>query len=163
MRNILSGRGSFPLKEIDDDKRQEDNAWHLELVKKKSANMQSSKVRSMVHDEMVRGFSLPLPTSAITNLLRCSLTPFGMVDQGSIDDMDRLVEKLGLAHDLSFKGSSGMSVNFRVIGCFLLACIFGFVLRHMIQFIVGCCLHFPGKRVMIGKGDMNTAYRRDHL
>jgi hypothetical protein len=40
---------------------------------------------------------------------------------------------------------------------------FGFALRWMARFIVGCRLHFPGKRVLVGKANMKTAYRRAHL
>jgi hypothetical protein len=117
----------------------------------------------MVHDEVNRGFSLPLPTAALNKLPRCSLAPLGMVDQGSIDETGRLVKKSRLAHGLSLKGPSELSVNARVIELFLPACLFGFALRRMIHFIFGCRIHFPGKRILIGKADMKTAYRRAHL
>jgi hypothetical protein len=38
-----------------------------------------------------------------------------MVDQGSIDETGLLVDKSKLAHDLSLKGPSGLSVNARII------------------------------------------------
>jgi hypothetical protein len=91
------------------------------------------------------------------------LAPLGMIEQDSIDEMGRVVEKSRLAHDLSLKGPSGSSVNSRVIEFLLAACLFGFALRRMIHLIVGCQLHFPGKRILIGKADMKTVYRLAHL
>jgi hypothetical protein len=163
MRTTLSAGGSFPLKEIDDQTCQEDNAWHLERGNHKSANKQLTKVHSMVHAETARGFSLPLPTYALKKLPRCVLAVFGMIHQGLIDEMGRLVEKSRLAHDLSLKGPSGVSFNSRVVDFFLPEYLFRFALRCMINFIVGCHLHFPGERILIGKSDMKTAYIRAHL
>jgi hypothetical protein len=117
----------------------------------------------MVHDEVRCGFSLPLPTATLIKLPRCYLAPLDMIYQGSIDERGRFVEKSRLAHELSLKGPSGMSVNSRVIGLFLPANLFWFALRHMVHFIVGCRLHFPEKLVLIDKADMKTAYRRVRL
>jgi hypothetical protein len=56
-----------------------------------------------------------------------------------------------------------MSVKSRVIEFFLPACLLQLTIWRMIHFIVGCRLHFPGKRILIEKSDMKTAYRRAHL
>jgi hypothetical protein len=116
MHPILSGGRSFSLKEMDDTSRREYNEWHLQHGNHKSAKSHISKVRDMVHDEVNRGLSLPLPTASLNKKLPwCSLTPFSMVDQGSIDETGLLVDKSKLAHDLSLKGPSGLSVNARII------------------------------------------------
>jgi hypothetical protein len=86
MRPVLSGGGSFPLKEIDDTSRREDNEWNLQRGNHKSGKAQIRKMRDMVHDEVNRGFSLPPPKTDLNKLLRCSLAPFGMVDQGYITE-----------------------------------------------------------------------------
>jgi hypothetical protein len=81
MRPILSGGGSFPLKEMDNISRQEDNDWQVQRGNHMSAKKQIAKVRPMVRDEVKWGFPFPLPMMALRKLPRCSLAPFGMINQ----------------------------------------------------------------------------------
>jgi hypothetical protein len=82
----------------------------------------------MVHDAVKRGFSLLFPTASLRKLPRCSVDPFGTIDQGSIDETGRLVEKSRLVHNMSLKVPIGLSVNSRVIELFLPVCLFVFAL-----------------------------------
>jgi hypothetical protein len=91
-------------------------------------NIHIVKVISMFHDVLRRGFNLPIPTNALKKLPRCSLAQLGMINQGSIDDMGRLVESSRLSHDLSLKRPTELLVSSRVIEIFLSACLFEFAL-----------------------------------
>jgi hypothetical protein len=86
-----------------------------------------------------------------------------MTDQGSIDESGKIIEISCLTHDLSLPEPSGFSVNKRVIDHFLAACLFGFALRWMVYYIVGCQIHYQGKMILRGKYDMKTAYHQAHL
>jgi hypothetical protein len=86
-----------------------------------------------------------------------------MTDQGSIDETGKIIEKLRLTQDLSLPGPNGLSVNKMVSAHFRPALLFGFALRWMVQFIVGCQIPYPGKIILMGKADMKPAYRRADL
>jgi hypothetical protein len=74
--------------------------------------------------------------------------PFGMTEQGSIDETVKIIDKYHL---------TCLSVNKRAIDHLLLAGLFGFALRRMVHYIVGCRIHYPGKRILMGKKNMNMA------
>jgi hypothetical protein len=163
MKKILSEGGSYPLTPIDDDFRQEDNEFHLQRGNHKSALKHHDKLRAIVHDDVRKGFSLPLRKEAFREIPHSVLASYRMVEQGTIDELAREVSKVRATHDQYLPGPSGLSVNRRVMVEFLAPLVFGFALQRFIHYIVSCRWHFPNQRILLGKFDWKSAYKGAHL
>ena len=74
------------------------------------------------------------------------------------------MEKDIVTHYQSFPGAiSDTSVNGRVINKELLPCFYGHMNRRTINYIVGCSMRHPRRRIWISKIHWKYAYRRQHL
>jgi hypothetical protein len=163
VKSILHEGAVFPLDPIDKANRDLDNAYMIDHGNHKSAIKYNDEFLPMVETEVRRGFGLVLPLDAWPEIPNCSIAPLGMAEQGTIDETGRLVKKRRLTHDQSIPGPSGLSVNKRVIAATMTACMFGFCLKRIIHYIVSLRQRHPQKRVMVGKFDWKSAYRRAHL
>jgi len=68
-----------------------------------------------------------------------------------------------MTHDQTFPGTSGLSVNIRTIKEKLPPCVYGRVLLRLTHYIVDLRAKHPEKRILVGKYDLKSAYRRAHL
>jgi hypothetical protein len=125
--------GSYPLTTIDDASRQADNEFHFQRGNHKSALKHHGKLRAIVHDDVRKEFSLPLPKEAFLEIPLSALAPYGMVEQGTIDELGRAVSTARATHNQSLPGPSRLSVNRRVMVESLAPLVFGFALQHFIH------------------------------
>ena len=120
-------------------------------------------LKSMMKTEVEYGYALPIPIETIRCIPNAAVAPLGIVFQDTIDEFGNIKEKARATHDQSFAFSSGTSVNDRVIEEKLTPCQYGHCLLRMLHYIAAARLQFPQVRILVGKFDWRTAYRRAHL
>jgi hypothetical protein len=114
----------LPLKDIDEEARNTDNEWYLDQGNHKSDIKQISKVHTLVHEEVFRGFLLPFLLQSLHRLSRCCLAPVGMTYQGSIDEAGKIIENpTSLMAYHSPTPSASWSANASLIISYQLVCL----------------------------------------
>ena len=162
-RSILEHGAAYPLRNIDDDSRLQDIHDAIARGNHKSAILNSDLLKSMMSTEVKCGYALPIPIDIIHRIPHAAIAPLGLVFQDTIDEFGVVKEKARATHDQSFAFSSGLSVNDRVIQDQLIPCQYGHCLLRMLHYIAAARRQFPNVRILIGKFDWRTAYRRAHL
>ena len=117
----------------------------------------------LVTNDVIRGFSLPLPLDKIAQIMGVLLAPLNIQAQNTINKCGKIISKNRLTHDQSWKWQSGTSVNSRVDTDELMPCYFGQALRRLINWAVAARKLYPNKRILATKLDVKVAYRRCHL
>jgi len=139
LKIFLRDGATFPLRPISHEERIADLGYHLARGNHKSATNPegAALVRKLMGEDITHGFSLVLPVSCITDFQdRSSIAPLGVQDQKTINELGELIQKWRMTHDQTFPGSSGLSVNKRVIEEDLPPCLYGHALRRLIHLIV---------------------------
>ncbi|KAL3757612.1 hypothetical protein ACHAWU_004714 [Discostella pseudostelligera] len=163
-KSLLSRGSDWPLTDIDDDKRQADVQEALQFGNHKRATEDPTLLKSLIVDDVIHGFTLPLPLEKITRINGVLLAPMNIAYQDTIDEMGNIIPKKRLTHDQSFIfQGSGTSVNSRVDKSKLTPCIFGWVIRRLANWIVTARRKYPNRRIYATKVDFKSAYRRCHL
>ena len=116
--------------------------------------MNADNLRSLINDDVIHGYSLPLPLSKIHLLPGALLAPMNIVTQDTIDEKGNIIPKFRLIHDQSFKFVKKEE---------LLPCYFGWVMRRLVNWIVAARRKYPGRRIFATKVDFKSAYRGLHL
>jgi len=160
LNDILLNGASFPLSEISQDDRKQDLVFHSDRGNHKSAILNKDKLREMIKEDVERGFSLPLPITALHFIPNASLAPLGCVKQSSIDMLGNRVVKYRMTHDQSFPGPSSLSVNLRVQHEKLPPIRYSFVLMRTIHYILDVRRRHPSVKIYLCKFDIDSAYRR---
>jgi len=166
LKIFLRDGATFPLRPISHEERIADLGYHLARGNHKSATNPegAALVRKLMGEDITHGFSLVLPVSCITDFQdRSSIAPLGVQDQKTINELGELIQKWRMTHDQTFPGSSGLSVNKRVIEEDLPPCLYGHALRRLIHLIVKMREENPTTKILVGKFDLKAAYRRAHL
>ena len=162
-RSILEHGATYPLRNIDDTSRSQDIHDAIARGNHKSAIKNFDLIKSMMTTEVEFGYALPIPIDTIHQIPQAAVAPLGIVFQDTIDESGNVKEKARVTHDQSFPFSSGLPVNVRVIQDQLIPCQYGHCLSRMLHYIAAARSQFPNVRILIGKVDWRTAYRRAHL
>lgn len=160
---ILTKGATFPLNHISNDLRLQDIMYHKERGNHKSAEMHNDALASIIENDIVKGYALPLPPEILLKIPNASLAPLGCICQDSINEQGLKTSKFRMTHDQTFPGPSKLSVNLRVKKEELPPCMYSFVLCRVIHYIVSLRLRHPSTRLYICKYDIDLAYRRCHL
>ena len=164
MRNILLHGSDWPLEPITEEQRAADVDEALSFGNHKGAQTRSNELAELVEKDVRFGYALPLPVRVAKALPGVLFAPMNIMDQNSIDDCGRIIEKTRLTHDQSYVfGGSKTSVNSRVCKEELLPCMYGASLRRLINWAVAARRKFPGVPIYASKVDFKSAYRRCHL
>ena len=162
--SLLTHGSDWPLANIDDGSRAKDVSEALEFGNHKRATENPDLLTSLILDDVIHGFTLPLPLHKITRLRGILLSPMNIATQDTIDGEGNVVPKDRLTHDQSYIfNGSGTSVNSRVDKSQLTPCIFGWVIRRLVNWIVAARRKHPQRRIYATKLDFKAAYRRLHL
>jgi hypothetical protein len=149
--NLLLNKGSsWPLDAISNLDQQEDVKVALTFGNHKGAKNNHELLESLVNSNVVHGFALalPLPLPKIENIKGTLLPPLNIQVQHSIDKTGRIVNKDRLTHDQSYKWTqSQMSVNSRTKKDELLPCIYGGVVRRLVNWAVAARRKYPTTRI----------------
>ena len=162
-RSILEHGASYPLRPIDNTSRLQDIQDAIKRGNHKSAIANSDLIKAMMTTEVENGYALPIPIDVIPQIPHAAVAPLGLVFQDTIDESGNVKEKARATHDQSFAFSSKLSVNDRVIHDQLIPCQYGHCLLRMLHYITAARRQFPNVKILIGKVDWRTAYRRVHL
>ncbi len=158
LKEILLNGATFPLKPISREDRSLDLTFHLERGNHKSAHNFQDALRTIIDDDISRGFALPLPKDILFQIQNASLAPLGCVAQDSINDKGERLQKIRMTHDQSFLGPSGHSVNERVVKEDLPNCMYSFALFRMLHYIISIRIRHPRIKILISKFDLDSAY-----
>ena len=155
---------NWPLDTITNDHRLADLNEALQFGNHKEATNNPSLLKSLVLDDVIHGFVLPLPLDKAHRIQGILLAPLNITTQDTINELGHSVPKLRLTHDQSFIfKASGTSVNSRTDKTKLTSCIFGWVIRRLCHWIVSARRKHPGCKIFATKLDFKSAYRRCHL
>jgi hypothetical protein len=86
-----------------------------------------------------------------------------IMEQNTIDEFGRIIQKDRLTHNQSWKQSSGTSVNSRIQKELLQACRYGFCIRRLINWEIAVRRKYLGQQILATKIDYKSAYRRGIL
>ena len=129
----------------------------------KGAQTRSDELADLVKKDVQFGYALPLPVRIAKVLPGALFAPMNIMDQNSINDCGRIIEKLRLTYDQSYVfGGSNTSVNSRVCKVKLLPCMYGACLKRLINWTVAARRQYPGIPIYASKVDFKSAYRRCH-
>ena len=163
LKGLLLHGAQIPRQPISADDRQRDLDYHLKRGNHKSASIHADKVKTNLSDDVTHGYSLPLPIAILPRLTDAALAPLGLQVQKTIDEFGKTVPKYRMTHDQSCPGPSGLSLNRRTLKDELPPCRYGRVHLRMTHYIVSLRARHPSTRILIGKFDIKSAYRRAHL
>lgn len=154
----------YPLMPIAEADRIVDLQANYERGNHKSADVNHTRLLTMLQDEVSRGWQLILPREAIHSIPNAVLAPLGLVEQDSINEFGEIIPKCRLTHDQSFNVIKGTnrSVNDRLETHELTPCRYGRALLRHVHVIVGFRYRHPTRRILQTKADLKSAYRRLH-
>ena len=129
----------------------------------KSAALHPSALRTLIHDDVNRGYTLPITVPTLLQMKDSVWSPMGVVHQSTIDEHGAIVPKSRGTHDQTFQPTHGISVNDRISSNKLVDCTYGYTLRRILHAIVAYRLQHPHVPILISKIDFDKAYRRVHV
>jgi len=155
-------RGSlWPLKPIADIERLQKNREFINRGNHKSAIKHMTVLTDILEKEVQQGWMIPVPLDYIQEIPGSELAPVGIDDKQfkTLIDGSKLT-KYRLTHDQSLEASVGASVNKRVIRVALEPLYYGGCLSRIIHYIISLRLRYPDVKILGGKSDIKSAYRR---
>jgi hypothetical protein len=162
-RRTLTRGFTMPMVDIPEENRKRDVSDALTYGNHKSTLLNPAVVLEMLDEEVKHGWQLVLPSRSITGIPGTIISPLGLVQQNTINELGETTVKWRLTHDQSFKFSSETSVNSRVLKDQLAQCMYGSALKRFIHAIVRYRLRFPDTPLLMAKFDLKSAYRRAHF
>jgi hypothetical protein len=111
MEAFLSEGSKWPLAEISENEQQQDLIDALTFKNCKSALQKPAILKKLIAKDIKYGYSLPIPLSSVQLIPGLVMAPMNIMEQNSIDEFGRIIQKDRLTHDQSWKWSSGTSVN----------------------------------------------------
>lgn len=112
----------------------------------KSAQAEQEQVGKLLAKDVLHGFAIPLPISAVRKIPGAMVQPLGLAQQWTVGpDGTRLI-KYRLTQDLSFstdRGAEPTSINSRVNMSAYVEMIYGWCLPRIIHYVVSLRLQFP--------------------
>ena len=161
---LLKNGSDWPLDPISEEEREQDVHEALEFGNHKGAELEPDLLTSLVNSDVTYGFAVPFPLHKMLRVPGILFAPLNIQDQNTIDSTGRIVPTKRLTHDQSFKFSaSGTSVNSRTRKDDLLPCVYGGVVRRLVNWAVAARRKHPTTRIFATKIDFKSAYRRLHV
>jgi len=158
---VLTRGSLWPLNPIADTERLQKNKEFMNRGNHKSAIKYMNVLTDTLKKEVLQGWMIPVPLDYINEIPGSELASVGIDDKQfkTLIDGSKLT-KYRLTHDQSFEASVGASVNKRVIHYALEPLYYGGCLSRIIHYIISLRLHYPDVKILGGKSDINSAYRR---
>ena len=105
---------------------------------------------------------MPRTIDSLRHIENVGVIPLGVAEKFSIDKKGERYTKICVTYDCSFPAPSGISVNNRVLKETLQPCFYGFCLLRIIHMMAAMRIKWPSKHILIGKIDLDDAYRSIH-
>ena len=164
MKQLLQQGSKWNMIEVKEEERRKDMKAALHRGNHKSANKHQGFLVQALSKEIVKGWELLLPATAVDSLPHLVLSPMGVAEHLGVQEDGSFAPKMRVTHDLSFPGAvSAHSVNSRLLDSDLEPCMFGHALLRLIHRIVHLRQLYPKRRIWMRKDDAKSAYRRVHL
>ncbi len=107
---------------------------------------------------------IPIPIDCINELPHSEIAPVGIDDsQFKVHPDGSKTPKFRLTHDQTFEASVGCSVNHRTQKDKLDPLFYGGCLSRLLHYIVSIRARHPSTKILGGKSDFKSAYRRINL
>jgi hypothetical protein len=104
---------------------------------------------------------IPLPLKYINQIPNLEIAPVGIDDkQFKINPDGSKTQKFRFTHDQTFEASTGKSINHRTLHEKLDPLFYGGCLSRTLHYIVSLRLRHPNTRILGGKSDIKSAYKR---
>ncbi len=162
--SLLNEGSNWPLDDISEDDRIKDMNEALIFGNHKGASAEPELLSSLVRNDVIYGFALPLPLEKMHTIPGILFAPLNIQEQNTIDNTGRIVPSTRLTHDQSYKwAASGTSVNSRTDKTKLLPCVYGGVVRRLVNWAVAARQKYPATRIYATKIDFKSAFRRLHV
>ncbi len=126
----------WPLSPLDESDRLKDIDGALKFGNHKGAVQQKELLLTLVNNDVVQGFALPLPLDKIKKVPGVLLAPLNIQLQKTIYKRGKIIPKNRLTHNQSWEWQSETSVNSRVDTSKLMPCYFGLALKRIINWAV---------------------------
>eukprot|EP00957_Ditylum_brightwellii_P046184 3504193-Ditylum_brightwellii.AAC.1 len=160
---MLDEGSKWPPAELDFEKRRKDLDKALDFRNHRGATKQPDLLRKLVEKDVTHGYSLVIPLSKLKTIPGAILASMNIMQQSTINETGKIVEKDRLTHDQSYKWSVGHSVNSRVDKDSLLPCMFGACIKRIVNWAVVVRKKYPKRRILSTQVDCKLAYQWDHL
>ena len=105
---------------------------------------------------------MPLIIDSLQNIKNAGVVPLGVAEKLSINDKGERYVKRRVTNDCSLPRPSGLSVKNKVQRESLQPCFYGFCMLSILHMISAMQSRWPKKRILIGKTDLDSAYRLIH-
>lgn len=136
----------------------------------KTGNNKSAKTKEMepiiqknYTKEVERGWMTPFLKSSVEKIKKISIIPIGNAKQWTTDMWSNRVVKNRTTHDMTRKFKSGKSWNGMIDDDQLEPCLFATSFLRYLHRIHDIRLRNPKKRILQGKTDLDSAFRRIHV
>jgi hypothetical protein len=158
---ILTKGSTWPLTPIENTERVQKNNEFIIRGNHKSANTYLNTLKEILEKDVNQGWMIPIPLKYLNEIPDSELAPVGIDDKQFkiLPDRSKLM-KYRLTHDQSFVASVGESVNKRVIKEDLNPLYYRGCLSRLIHYISSIRSRHPNIKILGGKSDIKSAYRR---
>ncbi len=157
----LSKGSSWPLSPISEEDRKTKNLEFIARGNHKSAITHHNVLRSIIDKEVKQGWMIPIPLHYVNEIPNSELAPVGIDNkQYKLQADGTKVPKYRLTHDQTFEASVGKSVNNRTQRNKLDPLFYGGCLSRLLHYIVSLRHYLPNTKILCGKSDIKSAYRR---
>ena len=103
MEDILKNGSKWPLEEISEEDRASDLQEALIFGNHKGVSSKSDLLKKLISKDVKFGFSLPIPLDSVTQIKGLEMARMNIMAQNTIDELGRVVSKVRLTHDQSWK------------------------------------------------------------
>ena len=160
---IENGMSYIFHRAISEDEQQAETTAMIARGDHKSAQTETDVVAKLLSKDVIHGFSIPLPVSAIPLIPHAGVQPLGLVSQWTIDENGNRIKKFRITQDLTFsseKGLAAKSINSRINMTAYAEMVYGWCFPRILHFISALRAKYPGIVIFIAKYDYSDAYRR---
>ena len=153
---IENGMSYIFHRAISEDEQQAETTAMIARGNHKSAQTETDVVAKLLSKDVIHGFSIPLPVSAIPLIPHAGVQPLGLVSQWTIDENGNRIKKFRITQDLTFsseKGLAAKSINSRINMTAYAEMVYGWCFPRILHFISALRAKYPGIVIFIAKYD----------
>ncbi len=155
---LLTQGSDWPLKPLEETDRQCNVAAALKSGNHKGALDHPDLLHKLVKADVEFGYAIPLLLDSINKIPGVLLAPLNIIWQNTIDEHGPVIKKDWLTHYQSYCWDSATLVNSCVKWKELVPCLFGAVLKQLINWAVAAWACFLHAEILAAKFDFQHAF-----
>ncbi len=157
---LLHGAVNEVKSSVDDFHRQLENDAIIDYNNHSSTHQRLEAYNKMIGKDAKRGYSFPVTIECAKRLRHGRIGPVGMARHNGINEFGDLIPKDRLTHDQSWSCGFCPSLNDLIDQELLTELVYGWCLPRLFHAIIALREAFPNLPILIGKYDLDKAYRR---